>query len=239
MIRAVIFDIGGVLAFDVWEHMFLDKPNGLSSILRLPENEIKNFGNELWKNFAYTPAETGAEVKKLEAEYWNQFIKHFDLKKPVDYFLKLTDKFIRPVEGTRSLLQKLKQEEIELAICSNNNEFFFRRQMKKLGFGEFFPGDKIALSSRVGFSKSSPNFEMFSAVLYFVNKRKEQCLFIDDKVENINKAVEFGLPAILFPSESKSGANYLEILFKQMDILKDEYSYTFSRDSHSLVAEKS
>jgi len=181
---------------------------------------------------------TTAEVKKLEAEYWNQFIKHFNLKKSVDYFLKLTDKFIRPVEGTRSLLQKVKQEGVELAICSNNIEFFFRRQMEKLGLEEFFSGDKIALSSRVGFSKSSPNFEMFSAVLDFVNKKKEHCLFIDDKVENINKAVEFGLPAILFPSESKSGANYLEFLFKQMDILKDEYSYTYGRDSYSLVADK-
>lgn len=220
MIRTVIFDIGGVLAFDVWEHMFLDIPNGLSSILKLPDNEAKQFGKELWRKFAYISATTFAEIKELEFEYWNQFIKHFNLTHPPEYFSELTEKFIKPVAGVIPLLKKLKSSGVELAICSNNNEFFFHRQMETLDLGAFFTSDKTALSCRVGSSKASPNFEMFKDIMERVNSPKEECLFIDDKECNINRSVEFGLPAILFPSESSFGSNYLENLFTEMNIFK-------------------
>ncbi len=232
----VIFDIGGVLAYDVWEHMFLDKPNGLSSDLNLPEDEVKKFGSELWEKFAYTPAKTTAEVEKLEYEYWKQFIKHFNLTHSVEFFIKKTNKFIKRVKGILPLLRKLKRRGIELAICSNNNEFFFRRQMENLGLEAFFAADKIALSCRLGVSKSSPNFEMFKAVLNSVNTPKDKCLFIDDRESNVNEAVEFGLPAILFPSESKLGAKYLEILFKEMGLLKGLHIYDYSPAAHSSIA---
>ncbi len=62
MIKAVVFDIGGVLAFDIWEHAFLDPEKGLAGVLSLPPDEVKQVGLKMWENFAYRSAK---DEKKL------------------------------------------------------------------------------------------------------------------------------------------------------------------------------
>ena len=53
MIKAVIFDIGGVLAHDVWEHLVLDKPEGIASRYGLVETQVEEVRKELWDKFMY------------------------------------------------------------------------------------------------------------------------------------------------------------------------------------------
>ena len=36
MLKAVIFDVGGALLYDIWEHLFLDENHGLISLYGLP-----------------------------------------------------------------------------------------------------------------------------------------------------------------------------------------------------------
>lgn len=41
-IEAVIFDIGGVLAANIWESLLLDKETGVASICGLDANEVQS-----------------------------------------------------------------------------------------------------------------------------------------------------------------------------------------------------
>ena len=77
MIKAVVFDIGGVLAFDIWEHLFLDPEKGLAAGLSLSPDEVKQMGLKMWEDFAYKSAKSEKEINALEIDYWSQFKRHF------------------------------------------------------------------------------------------------------------------------------------------------------------------
>jgi HAD superfamily hydrolase (TIGR01509 family) len=219
MIKAVIFDIGGVLAYDVWEHLLLDPKEGIAAVYGLNVEDARKVGRELWDTFAHRAAEGEDTWQQLEMAYWHIFIDRFELPISAEQCIALTDKFIRPVNGMKQLLTELRSKGIELAICSNNTEFWFRRQTDKLGLDEFFSDDKIILSSRIGVSKSSPNSEMFHAVVESLEIDEENCVLVDDRPKTITQAIDFGITAILFPSESERGARYLRGLFQKMGLL--------------------
>lgn len=218
MIKALVFDIGGVLAYDVWENLLLDKENGVAPTFGLNVDEVCRVGQELWDDFAHRAANTETGWRRLEKEYWNFIIDRLHLPKSVAYFIELTDKYIRPVEGMVPLLEHLQARGFSLAICSNNTEFWFRRQMDKLGLDMVFEPKHIILSSRIGVSKSSSHFEMFKAVVTALDVDKRDCILIDDRNEAILQALEFGLAGIIFPSHSQQGARYLQALLEKMGI---------------------
>lgn len=219
MNQALIFDVGGVLAHDVWENLLLDKKEGVVARLKLDAEEVLKVAESLWNEFAHRHINEENDWEKLEREYWNTFIQHFRLSESADYFIKLTEHFIRPVPGMLELLERLQSRGIKLAICSNNTEFWFNRQTLKLNLGKFFQPRYVILSSRIGVSKSSPNFEMFNAVISALNVDKSECVFVDDREKTILHAIEFGITGIIFPSHSELGASYLESLLRRMKIL--------------------
>ena len=204
MMNAIIFDLGGVLAHDIWEHLLLDEPDGVASEYSLDRNLVKKVGKLLWEGFAYRQETQQNDWQALERQYWSLFMEFFREQLPPDVsinkFIQKTHDFIKPVEDGSMipLLERLQSRGIELAICSNNNEFWFRRQMDKLGLHRFFSSSKVILSCRVGVSKSSPRFEMFHVVADVLRIAKSYCIFVDDRNENVKRAQQCGMVGILF-----------------------------------------
>jgi HAD superfamily hydrolase (TIGR01509 family) len=118
------------------------------------------------------------------------------------------------------LIARLRVAGTDLAICSNNTEFWFARQMDKLGLRQFFSPEKVVLSCRLGVSKSSPPYEMLQAAVDSLRVGKEACVFVDDREDNIRSALEFGLTGILFPSHSDAGAKYLQAVLGKMRVFE-------------------
>jgi len=214
MINSLIFDIGGVLAYDVWEHLLLDKGEGIVSIYKLDRQRVINAGDLLWKKFAHI---SSSDWKQLEIEYWTEFNNLLGIEIPIDEITQITDKFIKPMSGMTKLLELLVAQNINLAICSNNTEFWFARQSQKLGLEKFVPPERIILSCRIGVSKSSSRFEMFDKAVHSLGVDKSECVFIDDRNESISYSVKYGLASILFPS-NKNGYEYLRLLLSSMKI---------------------
>ena len=217
-IQAVIFDVGGVLLYDVWEHLFLDEDQGLVSLYGLSREKLEAMGKELWEEFAYVSASAEQTWQKIEEEYWANFLEKFNEEflpqqiPSIEQLVELSKKFIKPVNKTYTLLllEKLKERKITLAICSNNNEFWFARQMEVSGFDRFFLPQNIVLSCKIGVSKSHPSGKMFKEVLNALNLPGGKTMFVDDRQENIKKAKEFEIHSVLFPSESQNGMKELE-----------------------------
>jgi HAD superfamily hydrolase (TIGR01509 family) len=219
MIRALIFDIGGVLASDVWEHLLLDEEGGVTSALNLDAESVRREAQRLWEDFAYRPAEEEDEWKNLEKEYWAVFVERFRLSKPVDFFIDLTESYIRPIPGMLELLERLRSSGLKLGICSNNTEFWFRRQQRALDLYRFFRAENVILSSRVGAPKMSPDFSMFKAAVRSLDVDASDCLLIDDREETVIHGVDFGMAAVIFPSHSERGASYLSALLQKIGVL--------------------
>ena len=218
-IKAVIFDIGGVLAYDVWEHLILSKDNGLATLFKLDAEKSQEAGKALWNEFAYKHINREDGWLELETAYWEKFIREFNLQVSVDELRIQTDKFVKPVEGMMNIINALYDRNIKLAICSNNTEFWYKRQNMKLGIEKIIPKENIILSSKIGVSKGSPNHEMFSAAIESLGTSKASCLFIDDRIENVAHANDFGIASVLFPSHSTVGAKYLRNLFQPLGII--------------------
>ena len=227
MIKGVIFDIGGVIAHDVWEHLLLDKPGGVGGGLSvaakysLPFDVVEKIGKKLWSAFDRRPEAEPGQWKELEKEYWTRFMTSFPVLHElttVDELVEMTDDFIRPVNDGEmtSLLERLSASGVGLAICSNNNEFWSRRQMDKLDLHLFFEPSKVILSCHLGVTKSSPHFEMFYEASEVLGLDPQECAFVDDRIGNVIRAIECSMIGILFPSSEPRGARYLDDILRSL-----------------------
>lgn len=203
MVKTVIFDVGGVLAYDVWEHLLLDKFNGVASKYNLNEQLVKKTGEDLWDKFAYKSENSAQDPWTEEEEYWTEFIKRTKVDAKESDFIKMTDKFIRPTESFRDIeqiLNWLKEKNICLAILSNNTEFWYKRQKKELKLGRFFSDkSKVILSCRFGKSKRDllENDDSFrDIILKRLGCKPEECIFVDDREDNIKAGRKRGFIGI-------------------------------------------
>ena len=218
-INAIVFDIGGVLAHDVWEPLVFGEVNSIATICNLDSKKTREVGQILWDEFAHRSANEEIGWQELELNYWEKFINKLKLQISTENLLAITEQYIKPVPGMLELVRQLHSRGLKLALCSNNTEFWYERQNKKLGLEYFFPKNNVILSSRVGISKESPNFEMFKATINALEVNKLSCLFIDDRQENIEISTRYGIPSILFPSHSEFGSQYLTNLLKEMKVI--------------------
>ena len=217
MIKAVVFDMGGVLVWDLWEHLFLGR-DGLAERYGLDKDYAKRIAEELWQEFAYRPTDE-VSWQQLEQQYWNQVKELLHLPSGSDELIELSQGFVRPVDGMQNLLKQLQSSGIELAICSNNTEFWFQRQIRVLELDQFFPPEKIVLSCRIGAAKKSDDLEMFRAVSKVISCDVRECVLVDDRSENIDQALKCEIASILFPSHKHYGAYYLRHLFTHLGLL--------------------
>lgn len=207
------------MTYDVWEHLLLDKKKGISAIYNLDQERVRTAGIDLWKHYSHKTHFLKNGWEELEKQYWTMFNEILGLSISIDNYIRLTDDFIKPVEGMLELLEELRRKGVILSICSNNTEFWFERQMKKLKLSRFMNTNNVVISSRVGVSKSSISLEMFRESIRILGVRREYCVFIDDKERNVEQALKYGIPSIIFPSHSPNGALYLKTIFEKMKIL--------------------
>ena len=193
--RAVILDVGGVLARDIWEYMFDD----LATSHGLDREELGEAGRLLWETFAYVPETPANTWRDMEQRYWQLFLLISRCKDlSVDELIALTDRYVVPIEGMRPILEELRARGTPLVVCSNNNEIWWPRQAKRLELARFFPDVRLVLSSRIGAPKDSPGLEMFRAAVAAAGVPAPACLFVDDRQPNVNRAKSYGIDAVLF-----------------------------------------
>jgi len=227
MIKGVIFDVGGVLAYDVWEHLLCDPPGDPTSVSAkygVPADQMEAIGDALWRAFDCR----AGNPDELEKEYWDQFVERSRAfpqltSLPIQDFLSMTDDFIRPVDpvGTTGLFEWLTNKGVHLGICSNNNEFWFRRQAQRLNLYRFFPEKNVTLSCRHGFTKSDSR--LFHVAVAALGLHPVDCVFVDDRMGNVSRSIDCGMVGIFFPTEQfpakpQRGAQYLRRVLR--DLLK-------------------
>jgi HAD superfamily hydrolase (TIGR01509 family) len=191
---AVILDVGGVLAADIWEPLFDD----LAARHRRSRAKLQAVGRLLWETFAYVPETPANTWRDMERRYWQLFLMISRIPTTVDKLIARSDRYVVPVEGMRPILEALRARGTRLVVCSNNNEIWWPRQAKKLRLAKYFARKRLILSSRIGAPKNSPRLEMFKAAVAAAGVPAAACFFVDDRMENIRRARAFGIDAMLF-----------------------------------------
>ena len=196
---AVVFDVGGVLAHNMWEPMFDDlaREHGLDPV------NVQDTGRLLWETFAYVPETPANTWRDMERRYWELFVRMIKVPLTIDALIARTDRYVVPMPGMRPILERLHARGTRMVICSNNNEIWWPRQAKKLRLARYFADRRLILSSRVGAPKNSPGLEMFKAAVAAAGVPAAACFFVDDRLENIRRARRFGIDAVLFRGASR------------------------------------
>ncbi|WP_027878740.1 HAD-IA family hydrolase [Mesoflavibacter zeaxanthinifaciens] len=180
MIKTIIFDFGDVF-------INLDKEGALK--LALEKFEIKELDEELQSiNALYEQglistdefldfyADNFPKLNKDELKsIWNHIIKDF------------------PEHRLQFIKQLAKDNNYQLILLSNTNELHIDYIKKNVSFYEDFKDcfDQFYLSHEINLRK--PNADIFNFVLIENNLKAEECLFIDDTLENTQTAEQLGI----------------------------------------------
>ena len=180
MIKTIIFDFGDVfinldkegalkLALEKFEITELDEE--LQSINALYEQGLISTDEFLDFYADNFPKLSRNELKSI----WNHIIKDF------------------PEHRLQFIKQLAKDNNHQLILLSNTNELHIDYIKKNVSFYEDFKNcfDQFYLSHEINLRK--PNADIFNFVLTENKLNAEECLFIDDTLENTQTAQQLGI----------------------------------------------
>jgi len=181
MIKAVIFDYGGVVKSP---HSSLEDIAVTCGVpIEILTKKIQPFLKLFHKGLI------------TENQFWKQFSSAF--KKPIpknkrDLWRKGFEETFCIYPEIISFVQKLKARGIKTAVLSNTIKPHTDIITKHDGYKDF---DVVILSCEVNLQK--PNPEIYLLTIKQLRVKPEECVFIDDKDEHLRPAKELGIKIIL------------------------------------------
>lgn len=192
MIKNIILDMGNVL-LDYNPNVILDKVCDTAEEKAIIYKEL--FLGEEWIMGDYgriTNSERYDSVKeRLPKEL------HYKLKQCVENW----DICMVPIKGAQGFCKYVKEKGYGVYVLSNACSKFYEYFPKHYDL-DFFDG--VVVSSDVHIIK--PDVEIYKYLLDEYGLKAEECLFIDDREENVNGAKKSGMNGVIFEN------NYDEIM---------------------------
>jgi putative hydrolase of the HAD superfamily len=187
--KAVIFDFGGVMAdFDLNKTLSF-----IAKELKMPLNEFKAAIKK-----EINPLAKGEIDEKI---FWGYFAQKYNTIIPKNWDLKykkLIKETVKPNQKMYNLALALRNKGYKVAMLSDvtkwQAEVFYELDLYQI----FKP---IALSYQIKAKK--PYQESYLAILNKLKLSPQECIFIDDRIENVQHAKKLKINAIHFKSYEK------------------------------------
>ena len=190
MKKAVIFDLGSVLATENWTVLYKKIADELKIGTEKTEEIVKPLFDRWGKG----------EID--ESIFWNEI----KIQRRIELSKKFTDSFwfnsykewSKDIKSSWDILSELHKRGIRLAILANinktsllaNEEMGRLKRLKEVGVETFI------WSCEEGFKKPDPR--IYEIVLKRLNLPPEACVFVDDKKVNVAAAEKLGIHGIIF-----------------------------------------
>lgn len=206
-IKALIFDVGGVLA--------LDAPRYFLSELSVKEGIDIGELAEIWKRFF--PKLVRAEM--TENEFWLSFIKELNLEIPHDIQLERFKQemrlFILLDKEFFTYLKQLKEEisherpkePIKFAILSNNVKEWVEELGQQADLGSVFDEQIYSCDLK----QVKPDKELYTAALKKLGAEPDEVIFIDNKPRNVEAARSAGMYGLVFTTPEEFKKEMIEL----------------------------
>jgi putative hydrolase of the HAD superfamily len=187
-IRALVLDYGGVISKP--QH-----PDNVNNILRILGQEDNDFRS------VYRSKRANYDNGQLSGEeYWHRILQHFGLEQNDSYVTKLIQEDIKSwTQINDSMIQFIKEnrEKVHtLAIISNMTRDCLVYMKRHFQWLELF--DELIFSCELG--RNKPDSGIYVAFLNKIKIPPQECLFVDDLVENVDGAIKSGMNVIHFQS---------------------------------------
>lgn len=199
MIKNLIFDVGDVLIGYQWEKMLCE--HGIT------EEDTKRIGPEMFQAKIWTEGLDAGYLTKEEA------IKEYEKLFPEDaeaiaWFLRNAEKMVVHRPRIWKQLAALKEKGYRLYLLSNYSKELFAIHTKGADFFNYLDGSVI--SYQVHFVK--PDRRIYEALLRKYDLKAQECLFFDDRADNVEAARKLGISAIQVLSEQMLEEELKELL---------------------------
>lgn len=188
MIKSIISDLGRVLVF-FDNNIFFCKIANYSPFSADQIAEIALANHELVHSF-----DTG---KITPGNFFRESIKSIKAEIDHDTFFSIYNDVFSPNMPVFEILKKVKSK-CRLVLLSNTDVMRFGFIKKK--FPELLIFDEYILSYEAGYVKPHP--QIYWKALEKAKAEAWECIFIDDRKENVEVALNIGLNAVLFDPET-------------------------------------
>lgn len=199
MIKAAIFDVGGVLHTNEMKFVHQD----IISTLGITEKMYDNSYFKLIQPFSK------GEIS--EKQFWNLFLKETNSNETLPKESLFTREFIKRYEVNKDVIKiakSLKAQGYKLAVLSNTIKPHAQVN-QDMGVYDNFP--IRILSCEVGLRKPDP--KIYKLALSKLGTKPEETVFIDDKQEMVKAAKDLGFKGIDFKD-----AMHLKEELKNLDV---------------------
>lgn len=198
MIKNIVFDVGKVLV-DFEPEKVMDEMH-ITKEVQKEINQIM-FHNPLWNEFDRSVLTTEEILEKFEEQ-------KPELGSVIEKIFRKVGSMITTRTYVHEWLTELKKEGYALYILSNYAKYTFEQTKEKLDFLPLMDG--VVFSYQC--NKIKPEKEIYEHLLKLYHLEPSECVFLDDREENILAARKCGMEGIVFHDFSQGQTELKEIL---------------------------
>ena len=185
-VKAVIFDMDGVLVNSEPHHVAIEKKLFEQLHLTITDNEHASFmgkaSDVMWSEII-AKKKLSYEIAELVGQNDLESKKYFSALKNID-----------PMPGLVPMLDKISQNHIPMAVASSCGPETIGIILEKAGLKEYFT--HIVNSAMVGKSKPEPDIFLYTAKLLSV--KPDECIVVEDSANGIKAAKAAGMYCVAF-----------------------------------------
>ena len=189
MIKNLIFDVGGVLFDYRWKEMFMDYGLDEDNAIRVG-TQMFNDPDRTWDIF-----DLGI---KSDEEIADIFCKKYPGDEDViRWFIRHGEYMQVPRPKVWKKVHELKQKGYKIYILSNYPESLFKKHTEYADFMDDIDG--LMVSNMI--HKANPAEDIYKALCDKYGLDRSESIFFDDRSENVEGAVKFGMKSVKILSE--------------------------------------
>ena len=190
MIKNVVFDVGQVL-------VTFDPPNYMRK-LGYSENVIEALMKAMFNHPLWGELDRSLHTK---AELMEMFVANApEYEKEIRDVFGSIEKSAEPQPYVIEWMEELKERGVGLYVVSNYAEFMYEGTKHSMLFLPYMDGVVFSYMCHA----IKPEREIFETLLNTYNLKAEECVFIDDRAENIEGAQKVGFTGIQFQSYAQA-----------------------------------
>jgi len=209
MIRAVIFDMDGVIVDSEPIHIEAEKQTLLKHGVKITTEELRTYTGttaEFEFNDLFQRYELDTTAKTL-----------FDEKEVIMF--RLLEQRTEPTKGVIDLIKKLKQQGFKLGVATSGHRKLAHYYLRKLGLETFF--DTVVCAEDI--TRSKPDPEIFLKAAQRLGVEPSECVVIEDAKFGVEAAKKAGMKAVGYRNPSSgnqdlSKADWITSDFTKLDI---------------------
>lgn len=197
MIKNIVFDMGNVL---------LDfNPRASMQMLKIKEEAqpfmlSELFGGKEWVQLDLGSIKVDEAFDSIKQRIPEEY--HAELRKCINGW----DICMVPLEGAEDFCNYVKEKGCGVYVLSNAHKSFYKYFPRYFDL-EFFDG--IVVSADVHVVK--PDVRIYEHLLEKYNLNAEECLFIDDREDNVEGAIKAGMKAMQFKNDFEEVRKHLKL----------------------------